>query len=100
MIFHCDTKIIIENKSTQKLAAILRENFPNVHRIMIVTDKGLVQLGMIQPIIEGLRESCYFVVAFDDVSQNPRDTECLKGAEMFKENDIDLVLAVGGRQSY
>lgn len=96
MIFHCDTKIIIENKSTQKLAAILKENFPDVHRIMIVTDKGLAQLGMIQPIIESLRESGYFVVAFDDVSQNPRDTECLKGAEMFKENDIDLVLAVGG----
>lgn len=51
---------------------------------------------MIQPIIENLRESGYFVVAFDDVSQNPRDTECLKGAEMFKENDIDLVLALGG----
>ncbi|PKG25359.1 iron-containing alcohol dehydrogenase [Niallia nealsonii] len=96
MIFHCDTKIIIGNKSTRKLSAILKENFPNVRRIMIVTDRGLVQLGMIQPIIERLRESDYFVVVFDDVSQNPRDIECLKGAEMFKENDIDLVLAVGG----
>jgi len=96
LVFHCDTKIIIENQSVQKLTAILKEHFPSVYRIMIVTDKGLMQLGMIQPIIDSLRESGYFVVSFDDVSQNPRDSECLKGAAIFKENNIDLVLAIGG----
>ncbi|GKU83511.1 hypothetical protein NCCP28_29070 [Niallia sp. NCCP-28] len=37
---------------------------------------------------------------FVDVFQNPRDIECLKDAEIFKENDIDLVLAVGEGQCF
>ena len=33
---------------------------------------------------------------YDQVSQNPRDTECMQGAAIFKEKKIDLVVGIGG----
>lgn len=94
--FHCDTKIVIGKDSSKEMSSLLKENFPAVKRVMVVSDKVLVEIGLIAPILENLNQNGYYTVVFDGVSQNPRDTECIAGAEVFKQENIDLVVAVGG----
>ena len=94
--FHCGTKIIMGNGSSKRIADIVTEYFPGLKRIMIVSDRGLVNLGLVNPVILELESRGYIPFLFDQVSQNPRDTECLHGAELFRENKIELVIGMGG----
>jgi alcohol dehydrogenase class IV len=64
--------------------------------ILLVSDKGVVKAGIVSPIQAALEESGFRVVLFDSVSQNPRDTECLAGAKIFREKGMDAVVAIGG----
>jgi alcohol dehydrogenase class IV len=97
--YHCGTKIIMGNQSSKGISDLLEENFPGIKRILIVSDKGLVHLGLVNPVLSELEDAGYDTVLFDDVSQNPRDTECLKGAELFIEKNIELVVGIGGGSS-
>jgi alcohol dehydrogenase YqhD (iron-dependent ADH family) len=64
--------------------------------ILLVSDKGVVNAGIVRPIQTALEESGYSVELFDSVSQNPRDTECLAGASIFREIGMEAVVAIGG----
>lgn len=94
--FHCGTKIIMGNGSSKRIADLLAEQFPGLKRIMIVSDKGLVNLGLVNPVLFDLEQKGYMPILFDQVSQNPRDTECLHGAELFRQKEIELVIGMGG----
>ena len=48
------------------------------------------------PIEAYLQEAGYSVVVFDQVSPNPRDHECLTGAELFRKVQASAVIAIGG----
>lgn len=94
--FHCGTKIIMGNQSSKRIAELLTEHFPGRKRIMIVSDQGLVNLGLVNPVLSELEQAGYIPFLFDQVSQNPRDTECLNGAKLFKEKGMELVIGMGG----
>ncbi|MFK7697542.1 iron-containing alcohol dehydrogenase [Paenibacillus sp. HJGM_3] len=64
--------------------------------ILLVSDPGIVKAGIVSPIQAALEASGYRVDLFDTVSPNPRDTECLAGAERFREQGIEAVVAIGG----
>ncbi len=65
-------------------------------RLLIVTDPGIVSTGIIDPISESLQKSGIHVETFDQVAQNPRDSDCLYGTEVFQGIHADAVLAIGG----
>jgi alcohol dehydrogenase class IV len=94
--FHCGTRIVMGNQVSKQIPGLFAEHFPDRKRIMIVSDKGLVNLGLINPILQDLEQAGYIPFLYDQVSQNPRDTECLQGAALFKENKINLVVGIGG----
>ena len=64
--------------------------------ILLVSDPGIVQAGLVEPIQMKLQSAGYRVILFTDVSQNPRDTECILGSRCFYEEKADAVVAVGG----
>lgn len=97
--YHCGTKIIMGNQATKEVARLLKEHFPKIKRIMVVSDKGLVNLGIVSPVIKGLKGADYDTFLFDTVSQNPRDTECIQGAELYVEKNCELVVGIGGGSS-
>ncbi len=68
-------------------------------KIFIVTDKILVQLGIIEPMKLTLEQGGVDVFIFDDVEPDPTDTLISKGVKLFHENKCDAVLAVGGGSS-
>jgi alcohol dehydrogenase class IV len=65
-------------------------------RLFVVTDPGVLQAGIVDPLVDALTSAGFPCTQFSDVKPNPRDTDCLKGVEQFLEAGADTVLAVGG----
>ena len=68
----------------------------NARKPLIVTDKGIVQAGLIEPIRSDLAGSGLTVAVFDDVEANPRDVNCDAGGDLAKAHGADVIVGIGG----
>lgn len=65
-------------------------------RLMLVTDPGLVEAGIATRVLDILQREGFSVTQFDQVKPNPRDNDCIAGAELFVGRWCDGVIGVGG----
>ena len=65
-------------------------------RVMVVTDPGVEAAGLVAPIRDGLVSAGLNVVLFKQVEPNPRDIDCLAGADLAHPAQVDAFVAVGG----
>lgn len=65
-------------------------------RVMVVSDPGVAQAGLLEPVIDRLRKAGIAVATFTQVETNPRDVDCLLGVEFAREASRDAFIAVGG----
>jgi alcohol dehydrogenase class IV len=65
-------------------------------RVLLVTDPGVIEAGWADAAAASLREHGHKVTTFSDVSPNPRDGESMAGAEVYRRNDCNAIVAVGG----
>jgi len=65
-------------------------------KVLIVTDKGIVKAGLLAKVKESLERSSLEMLVFDQVEQNPKDKTVEKGAELAREEKVDLIIGVGG----
>ena len=70
-----------------------------VARPLLVTDPGLVAIGLIQPVIDALQAEGFEVQVFDQVREDPPESTVLEAAEQARTASVDGVLAVGGGSS-
>ncbi len=80
--------------SVKELPKFLKEK--GFKSILIVTDGGLFKLGMADPILaaceaEGMKGVCYH-----DVVPNPTIANIEDGLKLYRENDCDVIVALGG----
>jgi alcohol dehydrogenase len=68
-------------------------------RAMVVADRGLVDLGITDPLMVRLREAGIALTTFDKVKSNPRDVDCIEAAEIARAEGIDVCVGVGGGSS-
>ena len=68
----------------------------SIQRLLLVTDKGVVNAGLIERIIRVLDASAIDYTIFDSVEANPTTTTVHSGAEIFRRDKCDGLLAVGG----
>jgi len=68
-------------------------------RALIVTDKQLVQLGLVDEVEKRLKESGKETKVFDEVEPDPKDTTVAKCAEVAEEFKPDLIVGFGGGSS-
>ena len=72
----------------------------NKRNPMLITDKGLVNIGLADKVLEYLKTDGYDnVIVFDQVEPNPRDTTVEKAARIAKDHNIDCLIALGGGSS-
>ncbi|MBA4385664.1 MAG: alcohol dehydrogenase [Anaerolinea sp.] len=71
------------------------KNF-SAHRVLIVTDPGIIKAGWVDPLIHGLQSADLDCFLFDNVSPNPHDEEVMSGAAFYLKNNCDLIIAIGG----
>ncbi len=65
-------------------------------RVFIVTDKGIVAAGILERAQTILSESGVQSVVYDRVSPNPRETEVMEAAELYRQAKCDIIIALGG----
>jgi alcohol dehydrogenase class IV len=65
-------------------------------KVLLVSDPGLVKLGLARRVADNLRASGVASVLFDRVQPNPLDADCNAGGEIARREKVDGVVAVGG----
>ncbi len=65
-------------------------------KILLVSDEGVVAAGWCGVVEKQLRDKGISYVRYTDVTPNPRDSEVMKGVELYKKEECDMIVAVGG----
>lgn len=95
--FVMPTKVVSGIGASKQVADEIREL--GVTKAMIVTDKGIYNSGIIDPIEKSLRDAGMDVHIFNEIEGEP-DTELVaKGSGTFKEQGCDGLVAIGGGSS-
>ena len=72
----------------------------NMSSVLIVTDQGLIDFGLIKPIIEGIEQNSDIKVSiFSDIQADPPEHVVLDAVDYAKQQNIDGVIGVGGGSS-
>ena len=64
--------------------------------LLLVTDPGLVQIGLPDSVKSTLTSSGLNIEIFDNVHPNPIDEDVTTGVEMYKSGGFDGIIALGG----
>jgi alcohol dehydrogenase len=65
-------------------------------KVMVVTDPGVAAAGLLAPVIDRLTGAGLQVLDFRQVEPNPRDIDCLAGAQLARGAGVGAFVAVGG----
>ena len=96
-IFNTTRSIVNEPGAKEQLADICRAQ--RIERPLIVTDAGIVSLGMLQPIVDLLQKDGLQPEIFADVVADPPDTVVLNAVQVALEAGCDGVVGFGGGSS-
>ncbi len=93
--FFTPTKIVFGEGTAYSVGDFLSEL--GVSKPILITDKNLTKVGLLQPILESCQSAGVPVVAtFDDVPSDSELLVCRNAIELAKQNNCDGVIAVGG----
>ena len=67
---------------------------------LIVTDKGLFDLGVADQIVELLAADGIKAVVFNGAEPNPTDLNVRAGLKMYRDNNCDMLVSLGGGSSH
>mgnify|MGYP001572729272 CR=1 FL=1 len=70
-----------------------------VEKPLLITDPGLMSIGLVQPVVEALAAKGLNPVVFDRVREDPPEATVLAAAELGRMQGVDGVIAVGGGSS-
>lgn len=83
--------------SIQELTTILKDR--QFKQVLLVTDPGMIQQQLHQPIIELLELSRTAYVIFSDVQADPPEHVILNAVQFAQQHQVDAVLGFGGGSS-
>jgi alcohol dehydrogenase len=69
-------------------------------RVLLVTDKVLAKIGMVEQIKGHLEAAGLKVTLFDGVEPDPTDKTVHAGAEIYQKNQCDALVSLGGGSSH
>lgn len=64
--------------------------------VLIVTDKGIVNAGLLKPIQESLEYASFSITVYNGVQPNPTYLNVEEATALYKENGCDVVIGLGG----
>ncbi|SDX33013.1 alcohol dehydrogenase-like regulatory protein ErcA [Marinobacter mobilis] len=86
---------IVFGAGSRKAVVNFASNFGARH-VFLVSDPGVVDAGWVAEIEAMLRGAGLNCTVFTGVSANPRAEEVMNGAELYRANQCDVIVAVGG----
>ena len=92
--YHNPTKIYFGKNSLENLSVELEKYGKN---ILFIYGKGAIKrIGLYEKILTILKVCNKNVTCLEGIDPNPKYRQVLQGANLVRENNIDLILAVGG----
>jgi len=85
----------IIGEKARLLAGRYAKNLGSRHAL-VVTGPNVIRAGWVDGVTGSLEDEGIRYTLFDGVSQNPRDHEVMKGAELFRQSGCDSIVVVGG----
>ncbi len=64
--------------------------------VLLVSDEGVEQTGLTSKLKASFDDSGIMYTSYFDVSPNPRDSEVMKGVDVYSRNNCDMIIALGG----
>ena len=68
-------------------------------RAFVVTDKGVASLDIFRIVEKALKDRDVSYYIYSEVDENPTDHQVENGAEIYKKEKADVLIAVGGGSS-
>ncbi|MEM9257264.1 MAG: iron-containing alcohol dehydrogenase [Pseudomonadota bacterium] len=68
-------------------------------RPLLVTDPGLMAIGLVQPVIQALQKAGVAAALFDQVREDPPESTVMEAVHIARAAEADGVIAVGGGSS-
>ncbi|MDF2037739.1 iron-containing alcohol dehydrogenase family protein [Cytobacillus oceanisediminis] len=65
-------------------------------KVFVATDPGLLNTGIIDAVTSLLNMNDIDTVVFSDVEPNPHAQTVMKGAQIYKQESCEMILAIGG----
>jgi len=87
-------KLLVGENSLLKLPELVKSL--SIKSVLIVTDKGLSSLGLVDPLMKELTKEGLNYVLYDEVVPNPTISNIEKGVEIYRNNSCDTIIAFGG----
>lgn len=87
-------KVMRGQGSSATIAAVLKEK--NIARVLLVTDAGIVSLGLEQPLATALRAQGLSVYVYDETVPNPTIANVEEALALYHTKRCQALVAVGG----
>lgn len=71
----------------------------NIKSVLIVTDKGIVNNGLVVPLENVLNENGVAFTVYDNTQPNPTVNNVEEALTLYKQNHCDSLIAIGGGSS-
>ena len=86
---------IIFGAGARKLVGKYAQQF-SASKVLVVTDSGVMAAGWLGDVQQCLEEAGMSYQVFSNVTPNPRSTEVMEGAEVYRSEGCDVIVAIGG----
>ena len=93
-IFSLPTKLYFGESYIKEVGTILKEK--SFNNVLIVFGNHSKKVGLIDNIEEQLKQQNIKYFELDDIRVNPIRSKVYQGIKIVKDNNIDLILAIGG----
>ena len=77
-----------------ELGAVLKKE--KINSVLVVTDKGIVNNGLVQPVEKALKESNVQYVLYDDTKPNPTVQNVEDALAVYLKHGCNAIIAIGG----
>ncbi|QSQ13661.1 iron-containing alcohol dehydrogenase [Myxococcus landrumensis] len=88
------TRIVLGAGALQRLPAQTQRL--KMKRPLLVTDAGVVKAGLASRVLEVMKTAGIDCAVFDGVEPNPTEKDVFAGLEVYRRNDCDGLIALGG----
>ncbi|MGF6532501.1 MULTISPECIES: iron-containing alcohol dehydrogenase [Paraburkholderia] len=91
--------LVVEYGAARRLGSLLREQFPALTRLCVVTDSFLHRSGLLNPALADLAAHGWQVTVIDDVIADPPEHIVLEATSWARDANAEIVLGLGGGSS-
>jgi alcohol dehydrogenase len=91
--------LVVEYGAARRLGSLLREQFPALTRLCVVTDSFLHRSGLLNPALADLAVHGWQVTVIDDVIADPPEHIVLEATSWARDANAEIVLGLGGGSS-